>query len=456
MKPSRLLAKLVLATSISTSLLTQASELPRSTLLGIMPEQTGNNQSVVLHSIIPNSTASKLGLQAGDKILNINDQDITGFGDVISAVRTLRADHAIEVTIERDDKKLTKSGLMQPRPYERSEHAEVIYDVVSYEGNKLRSIVYKPNTLKEKAPAIFFIQGYTCGSIDMGIMPEATTKQLVDQFAAAGYVTFRVEKPGVGDSQSERNCDQIDFTTESIAFTEALKQLKKKPFVDPDRVYLWGHSLGVLHSAVVAKNEPVAGVIGYGGVLKPWYDYMLDIYRHQSVKHFGASKWRAKRNTALVKPVLDMWLNSDKKWVEIVADKATKAAMDADMISINGDQVVDRHYSFFRDLNRYDLVEYWKSIDAPLLMMHGSLDIQAIEKNWAFDLISLSSHKHSKALEIQGAEHSLMQYDSPSQYREAMNNGTFNPASPGQRFDHRIGEHTLTWLASLPAAKGAM
>ena len=198
--------------------------------------------------------------------------------------------------------------------------------------------------------------------------------------------------------------------------------------------------------AVVANAEPVAGIIGYGGVLKPWYDYMLDIYRQQSVKHFGTSNSQAQRNTETIQPFLDLWLNTNTPWSEVVNNKATKAAIDAQLTAVNGEQLIDRHYSFFRDLNRYNLADYWKKLDAPLLMMHGSLDIQAIDKKWAFDLVSLSANSLSKAIEVEGAEHALMRYDSATEYMSARSNRTFNPAEPGDKFDKRIGQHSIDWL----------
>ncbi|WP_026374509.1 PDZ domain-containing protein [Aestuariibacter salexigens] len=447
-----LLAAIVTACSVAHA---KEHTLPRSTLLGIMPAQTSQGEPVVLQRIVPRSTASAIGLKAGDTLVSINQQPIGEFSDVLDTIRPLTTGQEVSVTLQRDGKTLTVSGEMHPRPFEESAHAEVLYESVSYTGNVLRSITYKPATasLQTKAPAIFFIQGYTCGSIDMGMMPNATTKQLVEQFAKAGYVVFRAEKPGVGDSQSDQHCADIDFTTETTAFIEALRALKQKPYVDTNHIYLWGHSLGVLHAPVVASNEPVAGIIGYGGVLKPWYDYMLDIYYEQSVKHFNASPSQARRNKAIMQPVLDMWLNSDAPWSDVKTHKATQAAVDAGLVSIRDTQIFDRHYSFFRDLNQYDFASMWQQLDVPLLMMHGSLDIQAIDKKWAFDLVSLSSHPQSQALEVEGAEHAFMLYASASDYRQAQAQGTFNPAEPDGHYDPRLVEHSLNWLAALQTGK---
>ena len=423
--------------------------LPRATLLGVMPNNNHQNQGVMLAHVAPNSTASTLGLTVGDVITQVNGTQINDFNQLLSAVRPLKSGDDIGISLVRDKKELTVSNKMQPRPYETSDFAEVEYSKVSYQGNILRSIVHIPNGLKanEKAPAIFFIQGYTCDSIDYGMIPNVTTRQMIDQFTNAGYVVYRVEKPGLGDSISDKACRDIDFTTESNAFLHGLTALKAHKNVDPNKVFLWGHSLGVLHAPVIAKQSPVKGIIGYGGVAKGWYQYMLDIYQKQSVKHFDVSKAQALENTQLVTPFLDMWLNTDTPWQRIVSDERVQKAIAANLVDINGELSVNRHYSFFRDLNRYNFSALWRELNTPVLMMHGSLDIQAIEPSWAFDIAKLSGRPQSKGLVIENAEHAFMRFDSKQAYMRARQSRQYNPTEPNELFDARIGEHTIHWLA---------
>ena len=439
---------LILSSTHSTL---QAEDLPRSTLLGIMPTQNAVGEEVILQTIVPNSTASTLGLEQGDKITAINKQKTEDFPSLLSVIRELNAGSDIAVDVIRDNKPLQLAGKMQPRPFETSQYADVYYDSVSYPGNQLRSIIYKPSQARDgqKLPSIFFIQGYTCDSIDYGMAPNVTTRQMADQYAQAGYVVYRVEKPGAGDSVSDKDCSDIDFTSENKAFIEGLKALKQVPYVDADRVYLWGHSLGVLHAGVIADQYSVAGVIGYGGVYKSWHDYMLDIYRHRSVNHFDLAESQAINNTKRVKPFIAGWLKTDTPWQQLLAQKDVKKALEGDLIPINGDQVFNRHYSFFRDLNRYDFASIWKRVDVPVLMMHGSLDIQAINKQWAFDITEQTPHPKSKGLEIVGAEHAFMRYKNRAEHMQARRNREYNPGNPGEHFDKRIAEQTLSWLNSL-------
>jgi pimeloyl-ACP methyl ester carboxylesterase len=441
----------LMACLIFMSTLTTAVELSRAAQLGIAPGESENNQVVVIGMVAPNSTASSLGIKVGDQLVEINSQKITAFSQIINLLGQMSAGENIQIVVKRDNKIQTLSGPLKPRPYETSEVATVSYEAVKYEGNILRSIVHTPKNIRanEKVPAIFYIQGYTCDSIDYGMSPNSSASLLFNQLVGAGYMVYRVEKPGVGDSQSERDCRDINFTEESNGFIQALRQLKQKQNVDLERIYLWGHSLGVLHSAVVAKNEAVTGIIGFGGVFKPWYDYLLDIYQVQTVKHFGVAQSDADTRTKRVQPFLDLWLNTDLPWQDVLSAKSAQAGIEANILPLNGEQIFDRHFSFFRDMNRYNFASLWHEIKTPVLMIHGSLDIQAIEQNWAFDIAKTNGMKPSKAMILDGAEHGFLRYKTHQQYMAARTNGRYNPGNARELFDPRIGEASIDWLAAL-------
>ncbi|MBT1063733.1 alpha/beta fold hydrolase [Bowmanella sp. Y26] len=427
-----------------------ALALSRSPLLGIAPASSSQDL-VTIGSIAPNSTAAALGLLPEDKLLSLNNVSITHFDQLLTLLSTMNSGDPLTLQIRRNNKSLTLQGQLLPKPYEVSEVAYVSYEEVKFNGHRLRSIVHTPKTLKpgEKAPAIFYLQGYTCGSIDMGLFPNSTLTQLVQQFSEAGFIVYRVEKPGVGDSQSPQHCSEINFTAESDAFIQALRELKGRENVNANKVYLWGHSLGVLHSVNIANQEKVAGIIGYGGVFKPWYDYLLDIYRHQSVRHFSVPPKQAESNTRLVQPFLDLWLNSNTPWSEVLLAEDAQAALETDLLPVQNEQVFSRHFSFFRDMNRYDFATLWRQVATPVLMLHGSLDIQAIDSQWAFDIVKASSSPQSTAQVIDGAEHALLRYQSAQQYGAAREQGEFNPMDASKHFDPRIGEETLDWIQSL-------
>ncbi len=428
-----------------------AEQLPATPMLGLVPVGTDPGAPVVVQDVLPGATASALGVVAGDTLRQVNGTAVQDFAQLLTLVRAVSVDEPLTMDVSRNGQPLQLSGVMRSRPREASTIARVSYGQVRFGDDLLRSITHRPVSLADadKAPAVYFIQGYTCDSIDYGMLPDVTTRRLVDQFVAAGYVVFRMEKPGVGESRSSVDCTDIDFTTESNAFLAGLVSLKQQRGVDPERITLWGHSLGVLHAAVMANQEPVASVVGYGGVYKNWHDYMLDIYRLQSVKHFGVSERTATANTQRVAPFLHQWLRTDTPWSALLAMPEVQRAIAGDLLPISDDRVFDRHYSFFRDLNRYDFEALWRELDAPVLMMHGSLDIQAIDDEWTHDVVAANRSPQSTALTIPGAEHAFMRYANADAYQQARRAGEHRPVAPGESFDTRIGQATLDWLEAL-------
>ena len=75
-----------------------------------------------------------------------------------------------------------------------------------------------------------------------------------------GYVTMRVEKSGVGDSQGPA-CGAIGYSQELDGYRAALSALKRHPSVDPGQVHLLGISLGGVFAPVLAREFPIRGIV---------------------------------------------------------------------------------------------------------------------------------------------------------------------------------------------------
>jgi dienelactone hydrolase len=78
-----------------------------------------------------------------------------------------------------------------------------------------------------------------------------------------GFVTMRVDKSGVGDSQGAP-CDSIGYKEELAGYQAALSALRSHASVNPDRIYLLGISLGGVFAPILAEETKVAGISVYG------------------------------------------------------------------------------------------------------------------------------------------------------------------------------------------------
>lgn len=145
--------------------------------------------------------------------------------------------------------------------------------IASYlsDGHKIYALLTVPNTLRPESgwPIIVFNHGY--------VPPDEyrTTEryvQYVDYFARSGYIVFRSDYRGHGDSEGEARgpYSNPDYVIDVL---NGMAAVRTHPDADPERVGLWGHSMGgyITLRAMVVSDEIDAGVI-WGGVVAPYPD----------------------------------------------------------------------------------------------------------------------------------------------------------------------------------------
>jgi alpha-beta hydrolase superfamily lysophospholipase len=167
-------------------------------------------------------------------------------------------------------------------PRERPPDFDVWYTSVATASGRRRVIVTHPRD-QARHPAVLLVGGIGCFSIDSptGIDPY---RDLMYHLTRRGYTTVRVEKSGVGDSQGAP-CPSVDFETELAGYSAALRAVKRYPFVDSTRVFVFGHSIGgIAGPLVIARDSsgpPVRGIAVLSTVGVSWYEYELANSRRQ-------------------------------------------------------------------------------------------------------------------------------------------------------------------------------
>jgi dipeptidyl aminopeptidase/acylaminoacyl peptidase len=161
----------------------------------------------------------------------------------------------------------------------------VNYDryLVSYrsEGLKIYALLTIPQGEQPATgwPAIIFNHGY---------IPPAqyrTTERYVNYvagFAKNGYIVFRPDYRGHGDSEGEA-AGGYGSPAYTVDVLNALASVKKLPEADPNRMGMWGHSMGgqITLRAMVVTGEIKAGVI-WAGVVASYPDLIERWRRRQS------------------------------------------------------------------------------------------------------------------------------------------------------------------------------
>lgn len=143
------------------------------------------------------------------------------------------------------------------------------------EGLKIYALLTVPNGEPPVGgfPAIVFNHGY--------IPPEVyrTTERYiayVDELAKAGYVVFRIDYRGHDQSEGEAT-GAYGNPGYQFDVMNAVAALQQFPDVNPDKIGMWGHSMGgyLTLRAMVISDEVKAGVI-WAGVVASYTDLLYN------------------------------------------------------------------------------------------------------------------------------------------------------------------------------------
>jgi PDZ domain-containing protein len=225
-------------------------ELPRKGYLGVRlaplsdevrtRQQFAGRAGVLIESVIPDTTAAEGGIRTGDVLLAENGKSITTVEEAIATVAVMTAADKVQLTLVRDGQPIVLSMTLKERPRGRGANFDVLYHHVVSRRARIRTIVTRPHAAG-RHPVLFLIKGIGPGTIDEPLSRPEPYSRILNEFAKTGYVTVRVDKPGVGDSEGGPFAD-VDFDTELDACRQALTALRDYPFVDVgqrDRATCW-------------------------------------------------------------------------------------------------------------------------------------------------------------------------------------------------------------------------
>ncbi|MBI4064940.1 alpha/beta hydrolase [Candidatus Gottesmanbacteria bacterium] len=157
------------------------------------------------------------------------------------------------------------------------------------DGIKIYVLLTVPQGEKPKSgwPVIIFNHGY--------IQPEQyrTTERYVayvDAFARNGYIVFKSDYRGHGNSEGKAE-GGYGSNAYTIDVLNALSSIKKYKDADPERIGMWGHSMGggiTLRSMVISKDIK-AGVI-WAGVVGSYSD-LVNNWRRRDLKPRSTPHW---------------------------------------------------------------------------------------------------------------------------------------------------------------------
>lgn len=429
--------------------------LERQAVLGarLVPLSKINNKSnldygLYISAIKPNSSLSNMGVRSGSVLQKINNKKITSRGDLQRVTKTIRENDSLEVVVNKDGDTNTFFGKAVGKPKEVHPQATVHYDEVVYKDNKLRSLLYIPKGVT-KPPVVFYLQGYTCQSIEYDAsMP---MKKLIDDWINAGYAVYLVEKPGLGDSDCKVGCTEINFNQELEGFSQAYKQLFKNIKIDSENMFLYGHSMGGVIAPMLAQQIKPKGVMVFGTVGKSWFEYMKDVVTEQQML-FGLTKEQVTKNSKQSFPFLeDLMINklsntkmlSNNKYKEYLQNQGVDK-------SLKNGYYLARHYTFWQSLGDVDIPKEWSKVNTNVYVMHGEFDVQAIHAKYAKMIeLNVNSNKGQASFSIiPKTDHIFLKFSSMKDNIKALTNGTYSTFLKSN-YNPEVAEYSVKWMNKL-------
>lgn len=417
-----------------------AQELPRHGVIGLAvapadttkPENPETNPPTV-SVVSPGGAGGAAGIQKGDILKELDGQPVTGSVAFAHRIGRHLAGETVRIGLVRDGQRLEKTVVLKPRPLETSLDAEVVYSSVRVDGAGRRTIMTRPKAAG-RHPAVLLVAGLGCYSLDGVLNAPDGYGPILTALAKKGFVTMRVEKTGEGDSEGPE-CTDLKATAELEAkgYVAALAALRNYEFVDPGKIFVFGHSLGPLLASLALPGQSIRGVIAAETVGRSWYEYGLENVRRQS---------------ALVGEPLDQVDTDVRAHAECgyhfflrheTADEVAKlSAQCRNMLT----SYAGMSYPYMQQIGDINLAKQWKQIDAPVLVIYGTSDpaTSADEGRYLVDIINSFHPGRATYAEIVGMGHDFGRYASQAEFLTRRNSTTPHP------FDEEVVTVLLGWL----------
>lgn len=417
--------------------------LPRRPVLGVPfstvpPELVSKlnlqaDEGLLAMSPTSGLSAEKAGLQAGDIILQLNGKAVN-LKTITATVRNLVAGEAFTMSIIRDGSRSELKSILLEKPRDPGNaNYEVIYSHVVSRGQKIRTIITKPRT-PGKHPGFMFIQGFSPVSYDFTLEGSKGDVATIDgpilfEYANSGFVTIRVEKPGVGDSEGGPFAN-LDYLTELDIYRQALKQLKELEEVDAKNVFIFGHSMGGAFGPMIAAENPVKGLAVYGVAARTWYEYLLDTIRYQGLvagDSFENTDEKVRQGAQLMALVF-----LENNSIDDIKKSHPQLTAMADAL-FPGGLFNGKTLDFWRQLARINFASEWANCDAHVLAVRGASDFVTydVDHKLIADVVNKVHPGRGKSAVLANSDHLFHSFSTEQESLQNFQHGQFNPAFVG-------------------------
>ena len=234
----------------------------------------------------------------------------------------------------------------------------------------LNGLLTLPDDTAKPVPAVVFVHGSGASNMDEKVGKLTPFKDLAQGLARHGIASVRYDKRSFAHGFKMLRDKDLEVTVKTETIDDAIlatELLKKDSRIDPERVFIIGHSMGgMLSPRIDAEGGNYAGLIIMAGSPRKLEEIILDQNEAALRSTKGFVNWIVKKQVAKFAAMFDgMYELSDAE--------AKKKKMGGGTTLY-----------YFKEMGEHAAPTYLSSCEKPILIMQGEKDFQATaEKDFA-------------------------------------------------------------------------
>ena len=225
----------------------------------------------------------------------------------------------------------------------------------------LNGMLTLPEDLTKPVPAVVMVHGSGPSNMDEKVMKLTPFKDLAEGLAEDGIASLRYDKRTF--AYARKMAKQKDLTVKEETIEDAIRAielLKKDARIDPDRIFILGHSMGaMLAPRIDAEGGDVRGLVMMAGTPLRLEEVVLRQLQ------------QASSGRSLLK-----WI------VELEGKIFTRKF--AGLYQMNDEEAKKQKFSgnlslyYFKEMGQKTAVDYLLESNKPVLIMQGESDFQVL------------------------------------------------------------------------------
>jgi hypothetical protein len=225
----------------------------------------------------------------------------------------------------------------------------------------LNGLLTLPDNTNEKVPAVVLVHGSGPSNMDERVSKLTPFKDLAEGLAARGIASIRYDKRTYAHKKAMRS---LSVTVKEETVDDAILAadlLRRDPRIDPDAVFIVGHSMGaMLAPRIDAEGGNFRGLVLMAGSPLRMEEIVVRQFRQASQSKGGL--------VGAVVRLEDRIFSKKFEGLDEMSDDEAKKKKFAGSVSLY----------YFKEMGKKTTAEYLLGSDKPALILQGGMDFQVL------------------------------------------------------------------------------